>query len=624
MNRLRYPYKLALICLLFTLPLFIVSSLLISEINAQIDFSHKELRGNKYFRSLIGLLDHTLQARLTAQSVDLGRITGLVELSSLQTQIDSDLRAVESVDQELGAEMETSRRLKKLATNWQLLKDTQLDQNAADKDALYVQAIERIGGLISRVGDSSNLVLDSSLDVYYPINSLLLKLPEVERLLVQAQCLGQSVLATKSMSEKEHDQFISFSGMIRMNLRDIEKGMDVAFHNNPADNLKRKLEGALTDFRLAVSTFLVFVEKELLHVPDLGLEPATLDAHAGKAVRESFRLWELAEIEVDALLQNRIHDLTRKKRIIETVCLSVMLLIAYLLIGFYGSVMRTVTGLEAATQRMLEGDLVGHVVLETRDELTHVVHSFNSIADRLRRDRDHTEEVNAELEAFAYSVSHDLRAPLRALQGISQALLEDYGSQMDATAQDYSRRLVAAAAEMENLIQDLLAYSRLSRIDIHLASIDLKDAIMKAQGQLSTNIQESQAQISMDNLGFTVLAHPITLVQILTNLLSNAVKFVKPGVKPLVNVTAYEHEGRVRLCVDDNGIGIAPDYQERIFGVFERLHGVEEYAGSGIGLAIVRKGVTRMGGRFGVISQVGQGSRFWIELSRGMEKTREP
>ena len=267
---------------------------------------------------------------------------------------------------------------------------------------------------------------------------------------------------------------------------------------------------------------------------------------------------------------------------------------------------------------------MGHVVLETRDELTHVVHSFNSIADRLRRDRDHTEEVNAELEAFAYSVSHDLRAPLRALQGISQALLEDYGSQMDATAQDYSRRLVAAAAEMENLIQDLLAYSRLSRIDIHLASIDLKDAIMKAQGQLSTNIQESQAQISMDNLGFTVLAHPITLVQILTNLLSNAVKFVKPGVKPLVNVTAYEHEGRVRLCVDDNGIGIAPDYQERIFGVFERLHGVEEYAGSGIGLAIVRKGVTRMGGRFGVISQVGQGSRFWIELSRGMEKTREP
>lgn len=254
------------------------------------------------------------------------------------------------------------------------------------------------------------------------------------------------------------------------------------------------------------------------------------------------------------------------------------------------------------------------------------------------------QEANDELQAFAYSVWHDLRAPLRAMQGFGQALLEDYGDQFDAMAENYIRRIVASAQRMDTLIQDLLNYSRLSRTDINLRSLDLASIVAEVLTQLEAELQARQAQVTVEKPLPQVIGHPAILVQVLTNLITNAIKFVPPSVQPQVRVWAEEagehgstgvspvetlspvgtlEQGRippdtetkwVRLWVEDNGIGIEPKHQERIFRVFERLHGVETYPGTGIGLAIVRKGVERMGGRVGVESELGQGSRFWIEL----------
>jgi signal transduction histidine kinase len=134
--------------------------------------------------------------------------------------------------------------------------------------------------------------------------------------------------------------------------------------------------------------------------------------------------------------------------------------------------------------------------------------------------------------------------------------------------------------------------------------------------QLRETLRERNAQVQVDHPLPTVLGHPTTLLQVLANLVHNAVKFVADGVTPQVRVRAEEHGNWVRVWVEDNGIGIAPEHQERIFGVFERLHSADAYPGTGIGLAIVRKGVERMGGRVGVVSQVNKGSRFWFELRK--------
>jgi signal transduction histidine kinase len=225
--------------------------------------------------------------------------------------------------------------------------------------------------------------------------------------------------------------------------------------------------------------------------------------------------------------------------------------------------------------------------------------------------------VNQELESFAYSISHDLRAPLRAIQGFAQAFLEDYGDRLDELGREYGQRILAAAARLDTLIQDLLAYSRVSRTDLRLQSINLTSLVEDVLAQLEPDFQERQAQVVVEKPLLSVLGHRSTLVQIISNLVENALKFVPPQTAPQVKIWTELRGEQVRLWVSDNGIGIAPQHQERIFKIFERLHGAEIYPGTGIGLAIVHKGVERMGGQTGLESEVGEGSRFWMELRRG-------
>lgn len=261
--------------------------------------------------------------------------------------------------------------------------------------------------------------------------------------------------------------------------------------------------------------------------------------------------------------------------------------------------------------------------------------------------------ANEELEAFTYTVAHDLRAPLRGMQGLAEALLEDYRDLLDELGQEYAQQIVNSGQQLEELIQDLLAYSRLSRADLSLQVLELESAVAEAIAMVQADAKSSHTQISVRSPLPVVIAHRVTLVQVIANLLTNAIKFVVEGASPQVQIWADEielpQEGEtdrvaagelergtlgqwehsklliascllpartIRLWVGDNGIGIAAEHQKRIFRVFERLHGIESYPGTGIGLAIVKKGADRMGGQVGVESQLGQGSRFWIELRK--------
>ncbi len=226
-------------------------------------------------------------------------------------------------------------------------------------------------------------------------------------------------------------------------------------------------------------------------------------------------------------------------------------------------------------------------------------------------------EANSAMEAFSYSVSHDLRAPLRAMWGFADALLEDYGHKLDDTGRQYADAILEAAKSMDHLIDDLLSYSRLARTDMQLGPVRLNDAVRDAEKQILGNFSEIGAKIESDFPLPEVRAHYTTLVQVLANLLSNALKFVEKGVKPEIFVRPETKDQTVRLWVEDNGIGIDPAHQKQVFAPFERLHGNETYPGTGIGLAIVRKALERMGGQCGVESQLGRGSRFWIELPKG-------
>jgi PAS domain S-box-containing protein len=223
----------------------------------------------------------------------------------------------------------------------------------------------------------------------------------------------------------------------------------------------------------------------------------------------------------------------------------------------------------------------------------------------------------ADLEAFSYTVSHDLRAPLRAMEGFAQALDEDYGAMLDEMGRHYTRRIVHAAARMDRLITDLLQYSRLSSSETPVERVELSGVIAEAHQALEAEIARTRAVVTLPRGSWVVLAHRSAVVLAVQNLLSNAIKFTRPGESPVVTVTCERRGERVRLSVADRGIGVAPEHQQRVFRVFERLHSGDQYAGTGIGLAIVRRAVERAGGRAGLDSGVGEGATFWIELPLG-------
>lgn len=289
------------------------------------------------------------------------------------------------------------------------------------------------------------------------------------------------------------------------------------------------------------------------------------------------------------------------------------------------SITQPIARLAESASRISQGDFTRPADASRPDELGALGAAFNTMADRVRntqtvleeRVRERTrklEERNEELEAFAYTVAHDLRSPIRAMHGFSDALLQDFGDVLGYRGRDYAKRVVDAARRMDALVRDLLEYSQIARGEIDLGPVELTGVVKNAIASEDAEIRSTGAQVTVDSPLPVVLAHDATLSQAVMNLVGNALKFVPPGKKPMVHISAERREKWTRLWVTDNGLGIAPEQHDMIFRVFERLHRREDYPGTGIGLAIVRKGVERMGGRSGVESAPGSGSRFWIEL----------
>ncbi|WP_052388908.1 sensor histidine kinase [Belnapia moabensis] len=253
-------------------------------------------------------------------------------------------------------------------------------------------------------------------------------------------------------------------------------------------------------------------------------------------------------------------------------------------------------------------------MLRRRDE-RRLVEQNHRLEQQVEERTATLEEANDELRSFAATISHDLRAPVRAIGGFAAALEEDAGARLGEEERDYLARIAGAAERMDGLIDDILGYSRLARQDIALRRVPLEEVVEAVLDQSRAELKGARVEVLRPMPA--VSGHAGVLVQAVGNLLGNALKFRPPGEPPQVTIRCTEGEGGlVRLWVEDRGIGIAPEHQERIFRPFERLHGREAFAGTGVGLAIVRRVAERLGGRCGVISAPGEGSRFWMDLPR--------
>ncbi|QIR35292.1 PAS domain S-box protein [Tolypothrix sp. PCC 7910] len=288
-----------------------------------------------------------------------------------------------------------------------------------------------------------------------------------------------------------------------------------------------------------------------------------------------------------------------------------------------------------AYQTYVVPELAANGKVESVLTITRDVTGLRAAEESSRKLAEELQRSNQELEQFAYVASHDLQEPLRAVTSFTQMLAKRYQGQLDAKADMYIEFIVDGAIRMQQLVRDLLAYSRAGRYELKLQSVDYNALLEQVKKDLQISITETQALITAEPLP-TVLADPSQMSNLLLNLISNSLKY-RSELPPKVYISAQKNtltltdphfpENCNPLCatfqeewifmVQDNGIGIEPQYAERIFGIFQRLHASDEYSGTGLGLAICKKIVERHGGRIWVDSQLGQGATFYFTLPIG-------
>jgi PAS domain S-box-containing protein len=233
--------------------------------------------------------------------------------------------------------------------------------------------------------------------------------------------------------------------------------------------------------------------------------------------------------------------------------------------------------------------------------------------EKLRKLNEELAHSNRELEQFAYVASHDLQEPLRMVVSYTQLLERRYGGLLDQDARQFIGYAVDGATRMQRLIDDLLTLSRVGTKGQPTVPTDSRAVVDEALGNLQLALEESGAVVTVSDLP-TVLADPSQLVQLFQNLVANAIKFRRSGEAPRIDISAVNLGSEWRFAVRDNGIGIEPQYTDRVFVIFQRLHTREEYPGTGIGLAVCKRIVERLGGRIWVESVVGQGATFFFTV----------
>ncbi|MES2569058.1 MAG: ATP-binding protein, partial [Verrucomicrobiota bacterium] len=257
---------------------------------------------------------------------------------------------------------------------------------------------------------------------------------------------------------------------------------------------------------------------------------------------------------------------------------------------------------------ILSYDITERKKVEERGRQLHV-----ELERRVSERTTQLEAANRELEAFSYSVSHDLRAPLRAVDGFSVAVLEDYGAQLPEEGRRYLQTIRNGAQKMGRLIDDLLAFSRLSRAPLNSSTVDLDRLVRGVLEELHPEREERQIELRIGKLP-TCEGAPALLKQVWINLLSNAFKYTQKREQAVVEIGCQEKPEERVYFVRDNGTGFDMRYANKLFGVFQRLHRAEDYEGTGVGLAIVQRIIHRHGGRIWAEAEVDRGATFYFTL----------
>ena len=628
MGRLKYPEKFMLIGAVLLLPLILVLSQFLAQINWDIDFASKEQHGVTYIVPLYDFLAG-VQEHAALATAEFNRPTALDErLDIVADEISDSIDRINAIDAQLGEALGVSASWAALREQWLTLK-SHPNPLSLDMPAEHQEIIAETAELITVVGNNSNLILDPNIDSYYLMDNLVSNIPMTADYLSQIRTLGLLVATRSRETAEDKTRFIILNGLTRSALQAVQHSFNYAV---AADPRLRTLHEANAIMQVTTERYLHFVDLELaqreLRISVDVLDYAVVSMNATNFIGTAnvsldaiSTLYRTTADALNGLLVERVNDLMTVRTNVVVVTALALAAALYLFVGFYRSVQNTIRSLDRASKRMISGQMEGELVLKTRDELTQVASSFNNIAKELVAARDQALDANKAKSTFLANMSHELRTPLNAIIGYSELIEEECEETGQVEFVPDLQKIQTAANHLLALINDILDLSKIEagKMDLYLEMIDVSRMIGDVVTTIKPMIEKNGNTLRLDcPQGSGSINGDLTkLRQIMFNLLSNASKFTKDGEIRLECERLVRPDGDwITFRVIDSGIGMSEEQLSRLFQDFTQADSstTRKYGGTGLGLAISKRFCQMMGGDITVTSEFDQGSTFTVML----------
>jgi PAS domain S-box-containing protein len=388
---------MALVALIFFLPLAILLYLLISEINTGIDNANKEILGLEYNEIIGKLLQDVQKHRGMGNAFLNGDVSFRDKITVKQAQIKNNILEIDRINEKLGSVLKTTEKWNKLKKRWRVLQKTFWDIEAKESFDTHTMLITGLLELMAHVADNSNLTLDPDIDSSYLIDTMVNKLPLASEYAGQIRGMGAGAIVPKTLTVQEKAHLIVLSGLSRSTLEAVENNIAMAFSENP--DLNNRLQEYVQDTLEYTQYALEMLDKEVIFSANISLDPSKYFASFTKAIDTSFELHRAVTSSLDTLLKKRIISLKKKKYSMEIVALLTFLILIYLFVGNYFSIMNALSAMVNASRRIGNGDLNVRVSLDAKDEMAQVAISFNEMAGKLYKQTEELKEINRSLQS---------------------------------------------------------------------------------------------------------------------------------------------------------------------------------------------------------------------------------